>query len=834
MSDATVPQAAAKPPTPAAQRPTPELRGFGAVVALFALVAVSTLLDLFFFTGYYASDDREYLYAGQALLNADVIADGESVGYLRLTMSSWIALLLKLGADIQLVAASFLVFHQLLNVAVFFIGRWIGGNSVGLLAAYLLGTAPLTVYFSTMILPDAMLSVLMLVAIALFQLAYTRSQSGAMRVVTLAASGLLIGLGYLTKESALILLPFCAVAWLIAEFRNLRPAALWAQRHDAVLRGVAFVAGFAAVFGIEFAFYWYMSGEPVFRLGWAVTELDPGTKAHLARYGFDPLERWQHISRFLLETNMVPLWLGCFLAGGFVLYPIIVRRYWILYAAPLWIFLYQTWGSLQLRAYVPPSIKDRYYIPVLAFAVVIAIAALWKIVSIIYARIGPRAARFTFAAIVVAPLLVLPFRYFGNLNRDAGTYSRADRVGPAVEMVTRALESTDGPIIVSGTVARLMFPWQEKTGVRRFEFTNHPRIIKSIDVNPDRLQRLTTAGPIPFVEMDEKYLARRESFFRPSTLDQQIRHARLPELGALLKPRIPIPQPNADAGTIPGIIAPQTQPATQPGDQAATQSTEAEQLSIDFSVSESIDAEGYQAGVPLTSREMPNIDLMGYFEPESNTPRYFKYGDRSFVATFGARANQPFDRLTRLTAVLLRSPHATPSNNHGSSARMFWLDRIRPIPDDSRTDEPVLTDLTPNYDTWGFARLDGEEVERVEREDGRIEAILNVPERDYGWLLPKKRTLARKFFIPPDTRAVIELSADVEDDAVVFFIFDIGTAGAGDEAEVRDSKRHRVTQKTMHFYALGGQNGITIDPCFRVQGKGRFIIRDFKITLHPM
>ena len=416
----------------------------GATLVMLAIIAVSVALDLLFYSGYYASDDRGYLRGAWLLLNQGGFGAEPDLAESRLALVGWNVLVASLfGWNIAAIAASYIFFHQLLNVLACLLARAVGGVGVGLLAMWLMATTPLAVTHSTGVLPDLPLSCGLLGGLLLFQRGYRlrdAGRAGAARRALLLA-GVCVGLGYLAKEAALATIPFFALAWARFEFRRPLRAAL--------LNGVALAGGFLLLFAAEFAALSYFSDRPFLRLGWTVGA-DPhsGTLRNY-RHGYYPLERLES-----LERNVGPWFapgrLDYALLAAFVVYPALAGRSLAPWFFALLFFAYHTFGSVKLDEYLPPSLQARYFTPVLpvlfaAFALLIG-----RVCQFCEARRAPWS-RGAQAAVALAAV-VYPLAALDICDREAGHIYRADIVNPSLRAIEAASLRDDRPIVLSGTV----------------------------------------------------------------------------------------------------------------------------------------------------------------------------------------------------------------------------------------------------------------------------------------------------------------------------------------------------------------------------------------------
>ncbi|MBU0637300.1 MAG: phospholipid carrier-dependent glycosyltransferase, partial [Planctomycetes bacterium] len=307
--------------------------------ALAAMITLSLAVDLFFFTGFYASDDQQYLRGALSILDGHFQARGPKHGEMRLTITGWNALVMLLvgPARVQLVAASYVVFHQLLNLVTFALGARLFHPKVGLLAAYVSATIPLLVTFSTMILPDIQMTLWIVLSFLAFHEAYAfrERHRRALGGFVLVLAGVCAGLAYATKESGLIVLPFFFGLWLALEHRHAKRNGQRIRRLSALRYGTLFAVGFALVFLAETAALNALSDRAIVRLGWTVQELAPERVERIERVaGLNPLERLERTHTVLGSETFLPTPLRGLLLFGLIAYPFLRGRPWSLYLLP--------------------------------------------------------------------------------------------------------------------------------------------------------------------------------------------------------------------------------------------------------------------------------------------------------------------------------------------------------------------------------------------------------------------------------------------------------------------------------------------------------------------
>jgi hypothetical protein len=486
---------------------------------LISIVVLSILLDYIFFTGFFASDDQQYFHGALKALRGSFLGNSPSHGEMRLTIVGWNAIVITLlGPNVQLVAASYVLWHQLLNLATFAVGRRVANVSAGLLAAFLSATAPAFIIYSTMILPDIPLALFILLSFLAFYEAYhhREKQQTHPAASLMFLAGICVGLAYAAKETGLILLPFYFFLWLALECRLAGGVMRDIRLHNAGWRGLCFALGVLAVVLDETAILSLLDARFLVRLGWTFEDMSAARVERIQQLaGLDPLARLERVRAVLDQETFLPGILKVLLLFGLVAYPFMRRRSWSLYVLPIWMFTYLTWGSMNFSRYVPPTIKSRYYLPVLPFLFIVASVPLCRVWASIASRIPPGHARSTFRLVGLCAIVLMPLLWLRGPNRLAGTYSRADIVGPAVRAVNQTLATSARPIVLSHAVWR----------ATQIVLQAHPyeQLIPADDVTPELLHGLAQHGGFDYIEFGEHYVFNRKNrFVAPAALDEII------------------------------------------------------------------------------------------------------------------------------------------------------------------------------------------------------------------------------------------------------------------------------------------------------------------------
>lgn len=347
-------------------------------VVLALLVAIALLLDFLYYTGFYASDDISYLRTAREIGTfGDAFADYNwrgSIANTRLGITVpdglvyWVS-----GGDVSVIAAGHVVYHLMLVVLAFAIGREVWDVRTGLLAAALVATSPILYLFAGAVLPDHAMSVWLALLLLVLLRARRRDQKAPLAVREAARryvpAGLLLGLAYGCKETAIIMAVPCA-AVIIAAAPSLRS---WRWVRD----GAFLAAGLVAFLVLEQLVLRAITGDWISRFG-GVADTGAAFEARMAKHGVDPLERFTYLGGLL--RKLLPLSSALLLITAIV-FPFLRRRDAALIAFFWWPLVYLTIGPTSLGAYRPPSIQERYYAIVVLPGAVMAAVVLGRAVE---------------------------------------------------------------------------------------------------------------------------------------------------------------------------------------------------------------------------------------------------------------------------------------------------------------------------------------------------------------------------------------------------------------------------------------------------------------------
>lgn len=423
-----------------------------ALATLAALLAGSVVIDLVFFTGFIASDDVVYTTAARRLAETGSLWPGLAAHEARLLMIGWCALVGSLtGQDVQAIAASFVVFHQTVNLLTFWLGRQLRGAGVGILAAALTATFPLMVVFSTTILPDIPMTACFLAAFVAFHSAYVGNPRPRRSIILLTLSGGALGLAFLVKESGLVPVPLFLALAFAHEWR--RRAAHGGIR-GGLARIAAFLAGLGLVLALEVSALRVLTGTGSFRLGSFVA-----TRS-LALPSLGAVARRAMLMAETVGARATPsaAVLAILLAAG--LHAASRRGFGPTLLFPAWFALYYTWGSASLTSYSWPGLQIRYLIPCIPFLLVAVAATLTDA----YAwtaerarRTDPRLESWIRGAAAVGAVVVA-IAQLSRCDLDAGNLYGAPLVSQSLRAVRSWSSGYPTPLVISETLGAQIFP----------------------------------------------------------------------------------------------------------------------------------------------------------------------------------------------------------------------------------------------------------------------------------------------------------------------------------------------------------------------------------------
>jgi len=217
------------------------------IITLILIVVMGCLLRIGMFSGLQGSDDLAYASIAHRIASGTFCINGEGdISELRMGLLLPVALVLKIAGTREwaLVAYPFIISLAGIVLA-FAAGRLFFNERAGLVSAFLMAIVPMDAMMSTTLYTDIPSAFLSNVGIILI---YIGVHQEAMKSKTMYAilAGVALGFSWLTRESAVFILPLiaCYLLW-----------ALWKDRRNAVII-LGVILTMAGVAAVESFAYW--------------------------------------------------------------------------------------------------------------------------------------------------------------------------------------------------------------------------------------------------------------------------------------------------------------------------------------------------------------------------------------------------------------------------------------------------------------------------------------------------------------------------------------------------------------------------------------------------
>jgi 4-amino-4-deoxy-L-arabinose transferase-like glycosyltransferase len=313
-------------------------------ILLFIIVLFGLILRIAFFSGMGISDSLAYSEAANSI-NTGKGINTESA----LTLSTRIGLIYATALSYRIFGVNDFsaVFFVLLTslgtiVLAYFFGRLLFNKRVGLMAAFLLSFFPLDVVYSTKLLSDVPSAFFM--ALGVYFFLYAEKFPQQKRCYFLA--GIFIGIGYLIRESVLLIGLFFAI--YVIYKKKLKK------------EYIVVALGFLAVFAIEMAAFYALTGDALYRLSASQKFLADAVAKHnyfgrlsfptgLLHYPYIILTSGT-ISYFYISIFIAIIY--CWARGKKETY---ILQFWFIS-----LLLYLSFGSASISRYIPFRAVDRY------------------------------------------------------------------------------------------------------------------------------------------------------------------------------------------------------------------------------------------------------------------------------------------------------------------------------------------------------------------------------------------------------------------------------------------------------------------------------------------
>ncbi len=311
---------------------------------LFIVVLFGLALRLFFFSGMGASDPLAYSKAANEI---DKGIDPNST----LTLTTRIGLIYATALSYNLFGINdfssvlFVLLTSIGNIIlVFYFGKLLFNKKIGLMAAFLLSFFPLDVVYSTKLISDIPSAFFMSLGVYFFL--YSEIKSKLKYNIGYYLSGLFIGIGYLVRESALLI----GIFFLI-----------YALSKRKVKKEYFLVAlGFLTIFIIELGVFHALTGDPLYR---STASQEYLLESHSSRNHFGRLDfptGLFHYPYIILTTNLisyfyVSIFIAMIYCWNYRKKETLVIQIWFIS-----LLLYLSFGSSSLTSYAPFRAVDRY------------------------------------------------------------------------------------------------------------------------------------------------------------------------------------------------------------------------------------------------------------------------------------------------------------------------------------------------------------------------------------------------------------------------------------------------------------------------------------------
>ncbi|MBI2658436.1 glycosyltransferase family 39 protein [Candidatus Woesearchaeota archaeon] len=385
---------------------------------LAGILVFALFLRLFFPTGLLGSADVSHdKYAYQIVSGTYSPTEADVHYSTRITYIYPVAFFYRIFGVSEFSSYLFSLITSLLGILlVYWLGSFLLGREVGLIAAFLLSFYPLDVINSTAMLPDIPHSFFMGIAVLAF-LVGRRASAGWRKSALYVSSGISAGIAYYMKTSGLLVFIFMAAFGLYELF--------FLKRKMPFIRRIEWgymliLAGFMVVFFAAMLHNYSVSGNPFLTESQFEHEYSTAMKNLYDYSGARLFERLFFHFPYLVLTN--------FQFGFFFIFILMASGYYVFFKRTegtttvlLWLygmFLYINFGptTFNLGNYIPLAAGSPRYLAVLSFPAVLILASfLSEKDKIIKKYLAP-------FAVIFLLLTSLGFIY---LNPDRGSRSNA-------------------------------------------------------------------------------------------------------------------------------------------------------------------------------------------------------------------------------------------------------------------------------------------------------------------------------------------------------------------------------------------------------------------------
>ncbi len=311
---------------------------------LFLIVLFGLLLRLAFFSGIGTSDDLAY---SKFAVSMDEGIDPNAsqtlatrLGIIYATTFSY-----SLFGINDLSSVLFVLLTSLGSIVlIFYFGKLLFNERAGLMAAFLLSFFPLDVVYATKLLSDIPSAFFMALGVYIFL--YSEIKQKLKYGAGYILSGIFIGIGYLVRESAVLIALFFII--YIAYKRRIK------KEYFLVPLGILII------FAIELSLFFSLTNDPLFKMHISPQHLAKATIAHDFFGRLDFPTGLLHYPYIILTNNLISYF---YIFIGIAMIYLLIYKRKETYTMMFWflsLLLYLSFGSASLTQYIPFRAVDRY------------------------------------------------------------------------------------------------------------------------------------------------------------------------------------------------------------------------------------------------------------------------------------------------------------------------------------------------------------------------------------------------------------------------------------------------------------------------------------------
>lgn len=324
-------------------------------ILLASIIIFAIILRIIFRVGLIGTGDTGHVYYAYKVSNGDFkLQASDPLTAARIGFVYPIAFFYKIFGVSEFSAYAYSLLTGIASILlIYFLGKLLFNEKVGIIGAFLLSFFPLNVNYSTQVYADLAQSFFTGLAVYLFLLAEKKSLNAQKEWMYLI-SGISVGISFLTKESGIVIFLFFALFILYK--------LIFGKQSTKIFPYLLISAGFVLVILLQGVFSYFTTGDFLLRYHMIDNMLSPALKNLYNYNGYKLIERLFVHLPYLMLTNI---------NFGFFTIFILLAIFYILkfkktqaYPLVLWfaaIFLYLNFGSTSLTNYVPlPAGTPRY------------------------------------------------------------------------------------------------------------------------------------------------------------------------------------------------------------------------------------------------------------------------------------------------------------------------------------------------------------------------------------------------------------------------------------------------------------------------------------------